>query len=117
MRGLTSLKVEHARPTEKRREIPDKGKPGLFLVIQPSGYKSWCVRYRRLSDKKPCKLVLPGGLVSLATARRLAQQALDAVAEGGDPAAQKQIDKRTAHEEGDDFAGTVALLIKRDQSS
>src|SRR5262245_19896143 len=118
MRGLTALKVENARPTEKRREIPDKGKPGLFLVIQPSGHKSWCVRYRRLSDKKPRKLVLPGGLVSLATARKLAQQALAAVAEGGDPAAQKQADKRIALEqESETFADTVALFIKRDQSS
>src|SRR5262245_53047837 len=118
MRGLTALKVENARPTEKRREIPDKGKPGLFLVIQPSGHKSWCVRYRRLSDKKPRKLVLPGGLVSLATARKLAQQALDQVAEGGDPAAQKQADKRTAREaESETFADTVALFIRRDQSS
>src|SRR5262245_35962965 len=112
MRGLTALKVEHARanPT-KRREIPDKGKPGLFLVVQPSGFKSWCVRYRRLSDKKPCKYTIPGGFVSLATARKLAQQVLDQVAEGGDPAAQKQADRRAAHEEESDFAGTVALFL------
>ncbi len=34
---LTARKVEQARPNpSKRREIPDGGKPGLYLVIQPA---------------------------------------------------------------------------------
>jgi len=56
----------------KRIEIPDAGKPGLYLVIQPSGRKSWSVRYRRLIDQAPRKYTLPG-FPSLALARKMAQ--------------------------------------------
>ena len=39
-----------------RREIPDGGAPGLYLVVQPSGAKSWAYRYR--PKGKPEKVVL-----------------------------------------------------------
>jgi integrase len=115
-RGLTALKIENVKPDpEQRREIADAGKPGLYLVIQPSGKKSWAVRYRRLADKKPCKFTLEG-FPSLGVARKLAQDVLDQVAEGKDPAAQKQIDKRVVHEaESDTFADVVVQFINRDQ--
>jgi hypothetical protein len=87
-RGLTALQVENAKPAAKRREIPDHGQRGLALVVQPSGAKSWCVRYRRASDRKSRKLTLP--FVSLGAARKMAQEALDAVANGGDPAGSRR---------------------------
>jgi hypothetical protein len=77
---LTARKVEQTRPNpSKRREIPDGGKPGLYLVIQPSGRKSWAVRCR--VNGRPRKLTLDG-FPGLATARRLAQDALDMIAAG-----------------------------------
>jgi integrase len=115
-RGLTALKIENVKPNpEQRREIADAGKPGLYLVVHPSGKKSWAVRYRRLADKKPCKYTLEG-FPSLGVARKLAQDVLDQVAEGKDPAAQKQVDKRVVHEaESDTFADVVVQFINRDQ--
>jgi integrase len=115
-RGLTPLKVENARAnSDQRKEIADPGKPGLYLVIQPSGKKSWAVRYRRLSDKAPRKFTLDG-FPSLGIARKLAQKVLDEVAEGKVPAAQKQIDKRVAQDrESDEFADVVVRFIERDQ--
>jgi integrase len=101
---LTARSVELAKPNpQKRVEIPDAGKPGLYLVIQPNGKKSWAVRYRRPSDRAPRKLTLPG-FPSLGLAHRLAQAALDCVAEGGDPAEEKQIEKakRRAGEQNSD---------------
>jgi integrase len=87
---IDRAQVERARPDpQKRLEIPDPGKPGLFLVVQPSGKKSWAVRYRRRSDGQPRKYTLDG-FPSLAMARKLAQEALDKVAEGGDSAADKK---------------------------
>jgi Arm DNA-binding domain len=78
----------------KRREIPDAGKPGLYLVVQPkpSGKKSWAVRYRHRGQ--PRKLTLYG-FPSLKEAHRLAQLELDKVANGRDPAAEKKEAKRT----------------------
>src|SRR5262245_4497599 len=114
-RGLTPLKVENARASDQRQEIADPGKPGLYLVIQPSGKKSWAVRYRRLSDKAPRKYTIDG-FPSLGVARKLAQGVLDQVAEGKDPAASKQIEKLAARDrESDEFGDIVVRFIERDQ--
>ena len=43
---LTAVSVANARPGQQRREIPDAGCRGLYLIVQPSGRKSWAVRYR-----------------------------------------------------------------------
>ncbi len=94
-RKLTALQVENAKPDpRKRREIPDPGMAGLFLIVQPSGKKSWAVRYRRRGDGQPRKYTLDG-FPSLGMAHKLAQKALDKVAEGGDPAADKRKIKLT----------------------
>jgi integrase len=92
---LTALSVENAQPKHVagapvRTEIPDSGCPGLFLVVQPSGAKSWAVRYR--FNRKPRKLTLDGGgaVMTLAAARAAAAGALYQIAQGDDPAAAKQ---------------------------
>jgi hypothetical protein len=53
---LTRLAVERMQPTAQRREVPDNVVSGLYFIVQPSGVKSWAVRYR--FDRKPCKLTL-----------------------------------------------------------
>jgi integrase len=116
-RGLTALKVENAKAGDQRKEIADPGKPGLYLVIQPSGKKSWAVRYRRQADKEPRKYTIDG-FPSLAVARKLAQDVLDKVAEGEDPAAAKQMEKlkkRLEPGESDGFSDVAIRFIKRDQ--
>lgn len=91
---LTALKVEHAKPIGGRyTEIADRAKPGLYLVIQTSGHKSWAVRYRYQGKSR--KLTLKG-FPSLIMARKLAQAAIDRVADGGDPAADKKEAERKA---------------------
>ncbi len=42
---LTILSVDAAKPRDDRYEVSDGG-GALRLVIQPSGAKSWAVRYR-----------------------------------------------------------------------
>jgi integrase len=56
MPKLTPISVQNYRPKAKRREISD-GKAGLFLIVQPSGKKSWAIRLRR-PNGKPGKLHL-----------------------------------------------------------
>ncbi len=46
MPALTVRTLETIKPGAARREIPDTVCPGLYLVVQPSGAKSWAVRYR-----------------------------------------------------------------------
>ena len=54
---LTFAAIERYRPTGQRREIRDGGTQGLSLVIQPSGAKSWAMRFRR-PNGQPAKLTL-----------------------------------------------------------
>jgi integrase len=86
---LTARTVEQAAPKPIRREIPDGLLPGLFLVVQPSGRKSWCVRYRHAGKTRKLTLgAFPA--VDLATARDAGAMALRAVAQGRDPAGEKK---------------------------
>jgi integrase len=97
-KDLTVTAIEKLKPGPARREIPDGKISGLFLVLQPSGAKSWAVRYRFRG--KPRKFTIgayPG--IDLATARRRAQEALGQVAADLDPAELKQAAKASARED------------------
>lgn len=107
--ALTDVTIRKLRPGPVRRELSDGIQPGLRLIVQPSGAKSWAVRYRFAG--RPCKLTLgryPG--LTLGEARKRARAALTAVDDGKNPAA----DKRTAR---DDLAAAernrVAELAER----
>jgi integrase len=88
-RPLNQKIIENLKPDPaKRLEIPDGALVGLYLVVQPSGAKSWAVRYR--ADGKPRKLTLaPFPRMGLADARKAASEALRIVSEGGDPASDR----------------------------
>lgn len=61
-RVLTAAAVEKVRPDpQKRIELPDGLLPGLYLVIQPSGKKSWAARYRAAGKTRKPDAVLRGG--------------------------------------------------------
>jgi integrase len=91
---LTDMGIKKLALPDKRREVPDGKVSGLYLVVQPSGAKSWALRYRIAG--KPAKLTLgPYPPVDLSTARRRAQEALGVIAGGKDPAAAKR-DSRAA---------------------
>jgi integrase len=108
---LTDISIAKLKANpNKRLEIPDAGKPGLYLLVQPNGKKSWAVRYRRPSDGRPRKLTLDG-FPSLALAHKLAQEALDLVAGGGDPAAAKRVSREARS--SDLFKDVTAQFLER----
>jgi integrase len=115
MAKLTAAFVEKARPDpNKRIELPDSYLPGLYLVIQPSGKKSWAARYRCAG--KPRKLTVGQyPTLSLVEARDEARKALQQVQKGGDPAREKQIRRRQDEAGNDAFASAARLFIDRDQ--
>lgn len=84
---LTDRGVKAAKTEGKHREIPD-GQDGLYLVVYPSGKKSWCIRYRN-SGGKTRKITL-GQItrISLADARKMARLKMVEIDSGHDPAAQ-----------------------------
>jgi integrase len=89
MAKLTVKSVEAATTDKGRREIPDAYLPGLYLIVQPSGAKSWAVRYRHVG--RPRKFTIGGyPLFDLKAARAAGIKALRAAAEGNDPASAKK---------------------------
>ena len=124
---LTDAAARKYRPTAKRRVIRDLGAESLYLVIQPSGKKSWMMRFRRPNGKAG-KIVLGqydlsghelkddpeiGQALSLKAARALASKLLrdrkrrDVI--GDHKAARHRL--RTAIEEG--AASTFGSLARK----
>jgi len=114
---LTAMTVAQARAAGERREIPDGGCPGLYLVVQLSGEKSWAVRFRSPVERdargkrKPKKLTLGpvaddgvacdgeptlGHPLNLADARALATSELRKIRKGIDPAREHRAEKQAA---------------------
>jgi integrase len=84
---LTDRSVQSARAGSVRREISDGG-TGLYLVVQPSGAKSWALRYRY--GGTPKKLTLGRyPLFGLKDARDKARAAKDKLDHGIDPVTEK----------------------------
>lgn len=93
-RAFTTKAVEAVKPGTSRREIPDPSLAGLYLVVQPSGAKSWALRYRYAG--KPKKLTLgKWPIMGVAAARAAASEAIEAVETGNDPGVAKKKAKAT----------------------
>ena len=108
---LTARAVEQVKPEGKVREIPDGALPGLYLVVQPSGTRSFALRYRHMG--RPRNMTLGRWpAFSLGEAREAAPAALRAVAEGRDPAGEKRHAKSDASTL---FEEVARLFIERDQ--
>ena len=104
---LTAIAVKNYRPGKGRREISDGGCPGLHLVIQTSGHRSWALRFRRPSGRT-AKLTLGpvdlsgeaegepviGQPLTLASARKLAAEVHRQRAMGRDVVADNDAAKR-----------------------
>jgi integrase len=84
MARLTVKSVETMRASGERREIPDAFMRGLYLVIQPSGSKSWAVRYR-YGGRSRKHTIGAYPVFDLKAARDGASKLLRAVSEGRDP--------------------------------
>jgi integrase len=108
-RALTTRKVETTTPAKQRQEIPDGLLKGLYLVVQPSGQKSWAVRYRHVGWSRKFTLgAFPA--IDLKSARDLGAKALRAAAEGRDPG-QEKLQARSSM--ADSVDTLVAQFIER----
>lgn len=107
---LTVQSVERHKPRpETRLEIPDAALPGFYLIVQPSGFKSWAVRYRIAG--KPRKYTIgPYPLFDLVTARTRAREALQLVALGQDPVLVKRATAEAAKVAAEDRVEHIVRL-------
>jgi integrase len=112
---LTDVQIKKLGTPTARREVPDGRITGLYLVLQPSGAKSWALRYRAAG--KPAKLTLgPYPALDLANARRRAQEALGELASGKNPAAEKKAAReaqKAANSTGDRVETVAASFIQK----
>ncbi|HEU5274704.1 MAG TPA: integrase arm-type DNA-binding domain-containing protein, partial [Xanthobacteraceae bacterium] len=124
--ALTDAGIRKLRGQKQRYEKHDKN--GLYLVIQPSGAKSWALRYRRpngkpakltlgpldLSDQEPEGTPVIGAPLSLLSARALATEQSRQRARGVDIAAKHIADKRRKIQAIEDAADrTFPALARR----
>lgn len=112
-KALTVKSVEAMQSGASRREVPDGLLSGLYFVVQPSGTKSWAVRYR--FEGRPKKYTIPGAYpaIGLGDARELARAALRAVAEGRDPSTEKKAARHAREAERDNFENVASEFVER----
>ena len=78
---LTQIGIDRLKPSNQRQETPDAGLSGLYLVVQPTGIKSFAVRYRH--DGRPRKLTIGRfPQLSIQEARIRAREALERLSYG-----------------------------------
>jgi integrase len=109
-RHITELGLRALKPRATRYEKPI-GR-GLSVIVQPTGNKSFAVRYR--FGGKTRKLTLTGGL-SLAAAHRATADALYKVEQGIDPAIARQQQKQKQRlAAADTFAAVADEYFRRE---
>lgn len=87
---LTQIGIEKLKASSKRLEVPDAAFSGLYIIIQPSGVKSFAYRFRYAGKTK--KLTLGRfPKISLAEARERAEKAFKQIERGLDPSARNNL--------------------------
>src|SRR3989442_1048253 len=98
-RRITKRLVDSLKPTGDDRFVWDDTLIGFGVRIQPTGAKSYVVKYRAGSGRgAPTRRVTLGriGKLTADEARALARKMLGAVAHGSDPAALKAAERRAS---------------------
>jgi integrase len=128
-RQLTAAAVAKLKSGKERQQILDGGVPGLYLQIQPSGHKSWIMRFRRpsgaqakmtlgradvSSSREPPGEPKIGGLLTLAAARQIAAEINRQRAQGRDVVADSK-HMKTARKIADanTFARSTADFVEQ----
>jgi hypothetical protein len=113
-RKFTDINIRNLRPGNKRQEVRDPEAKGLYVVVQPSGVKSFAVRYRYAG--RPQKLTLGDVRIGLAAARLEASKIAYERVQGRDPAAakrrQKEAQRRAIETERDTFRAITEAYMK-----
>ena len=73
---LTDRSVAQVKPRAKRLEIADAKEPGLYLIVQPSGVKSWAARTRNAEGQSKKITLGKYPTIPLAMARTEARKRL-----------------------------------------
>jgi len=117
---LTDEQVRKLAPKAQRYEVKDAAATGLAVVVQPSGVRSWFLRYGAKQERRV--RIGDASSMSVDRARREARRLRVEIDAGGDPAADRrqakaeaaELEARAAKiEAGAVLPGTVAELAGR----
>ena len=107
---LTDIAIRNLRPGPERQEIADGGARGLYLIVEPSGFKGFASR--PWINGKSVKI--SHGNVSLSVARKLHADVLHEVKEGRDPrVAKQQARAKRKAIEADTYAAIVESYFQK----
>jgi integrase len=117
-RGLTVKLIENLQARDARYEIPDPGCPGLYLVVHPTGVKSWAYRYRfaGLSRKLTVGPAFTDEgieVISIGDARDVADEARVSVARRIDPIEVERQNRKKAAAEKASAANTLRAVAEK----
>jgi len=111
---LTVLNVENWKPTAVRQEVLVGD--GLYFIVQPSGVKSWALRYRRKSDGKAIKHTIGSyPAITLKAARSKANELRAEIERGADPHGDKIVARRRATEVDESFESVARRFVAEHQ--
>ncbi len=103
---LSDIKCKSLKPREKPYKVSDGG--GLYLEITPAGSKCWRMKYRIHGKEKRLSLgIYPS--ISLGQAREGRDNAKKLLAQGHDPSAHKQEQKKEAARNSENTFKALAL--------
>jgi integrase len=140
-KALTDIAIRNLKHGATRREIPVGGAKGLYVIVQPSGAKSYALRYRLAGkpqkltlgrvlmpeskeekgteNRSPKKIDEPqiGDVLSLAGARKLANDVHLQINRGRDPRiGQRQAKQEQRLEAENTFRAVAEEYLKREGS-
>jgi len=104
---LTDLSISRLPITDGRYDVADHQIQNLYMTVYPSGKKSWVFRYR--SDSKSKRFRIGSDAISAAKARAKARKLAGDLANGIDPNAEKQRQRR---EQAKSREGTLRKFIE-----
>jgi integrase len=125
-KALTAAAVEQYRPAAKRRVIRDLKAQSLYLVIHPSGQKSWMMRFRTPGGRVAKMVLGPlhaggelagapviGMPLTLVAARQLAAEVHRQRALGQDVIEQHKARRRRPEEKAPSFSDLAIKFIEQ----
>jgi integrase len=91
---LSHFAVKNLKPRERPYTVWDITQRGLAIVVQPSGHAAWKTVYSHHGRPRWLHLA-DASAIGLADARKLANEIMYKVAQGGDPAAERRAERST----------------------
>jgi integrase len=106
---LTQAFLDNLQPRAERFEERDSKSPGLRIIVQPSGHRSWALR-ARVNGRQVKATIGPYPQIGLKDARRAADKLRVKINEGVDPSSEKRAARVAAKTKAAEVAAPLDLV-------